>query len=208
MEKEEAYDFLYRMAEGISIMFGNNCETLIHEIKDGKIWTVAIFNGHVSGRKAMTTLGILGGTLSDDEIDMDKMTQDACNQLVIHPTGKKIKSSTFFIKGKDYHYALGINYDITLMDQMKHMLGNFVESNADLSNTLRGGSDITVESIFTECVQILNRPVEKINKNDRISLISLLKERNFFEIQKSVPFLAERLKVSKYTIYKDLNKLK
>ena len=46
-----------------------------------------------------------------------------------------------------------------------------------------------------------------MKKQDRKMMVQLLKERNFFNLQKSVPYVAERLDVSKYTIYKYINEI-
>ena len=40
-----------------------------------------------------------------------------------------------------------------------------------------------------------------MKKNDRIDLIRLLKEEHAFKYQKSVPFVSEKLGLSRYTIY-------
>lgn len=209
MTREEAYNFLYKMAEGISQMFGRNCETVIHEVKDGEVWSIAIFNGHVSGRTANTTMGIFGRPIGIEEFRLDKMQQDNCNQLVIHPSGKMIKSSTFFLTGDDYQFALGINYDMTLMDQMKNMLDNFTSHSGDLFEQLSGdkSGDIHLDNIFEACLEVINKPVQQMKKQDRKMMVQLLKERNFFNLQKSVPYVAERLDVSKYTIYKYINEI-
>lgn len=207
MTKKEAFDFLYRMAEGISKMFGNNCETVIQEVINGDMVTVAIFNGHVSGRKPMSQLGILGGKIADDEINYDEFMKDVFNQLVIHPSGKKIKSSTFILAGDGYKYALGINFDITPFQKVQHLLDDFLAFEGDLYSTLKGESGNSLESILDSCLKIMNHSGEKLNKEERFVLIKLLNENNFFDLQKSVPFLAEKLGVSKYTIYKDLKEL-
>lgn len=209
MTREEAYNFLYKMAEGISQMFGRNCETVIHEVKDGEVWSIAIFNGHVSGRTANTTMGIFGRPIDIEEFRLDKMQEDNCNQLVIHPSGKMIKSSTFFLTGEDYQFALGINYDMTLMDQMKNMLENFTSHSGDLFEQLSGdkSGDIHLDNIFEACLEVINKPVQQMKKQDRKMMVQLLKERNFFNLQKSVPYVAEHLNVSKYTIYKYINEI-
>lgn len=207
MTKQEAYDFLYRMAEGISKMFGNNCETLIQEVINGEMVTVMIFNGHVSGRKPMSQIGILGGKIADQEIDYDEFMKDVYNQLVIHPSGKKIKSSTFILSGEDYKYALGINFDITPFEKVQNLLGDFLSFDGDLYSTLWGDSGTSLQSILESCLKIMNLSDEKLNKDERFVLIKLLNEKNFFDLQRSVPFLSEKLGVSKYTIYKDLKEL-
>lgn len=209
MTREEAYNFLYKMAEGISQMFGKNCETVIHEVKDGEVWSIAIFNGHVSGRTANTTMGIFGRPISIDEFSLEKMQQDNYNQLVIHPSGKMIKSSTFFLTGDDYQFALGINYDMTLMEQMKNFLGDFTTNSGDLFTQLSDekSGNIHLDNIFDACLEVVNKPVPQMKKQDRKMLVQLLKERNFFNLQKSVPYVADRLNVSKYTIYKYINEI-
>ena len=209
MTREEAYNFLYKMAEGISQMFGKNCETVIHEVKDGEVWSIAIFNGHVSGRTANTTMGIFGRPISIDEFSLEKMQQDNYNQLVIHPSGKMIKSSTFFLTGDDYQFALGINYDMTLMEQMKNFLGDFTTNSGDLFTQLSDekSGNIHLDNIFEACLEVVNKPIPQMKKQDRKMLVQLLKERNFFNLQKSVPYVADRLNVSKYTIYKYINEI-
>ena len=207
MTKKEAYEFLYRMAEGIAKMFGRQCETLIQEVIDGEMITVAIFNGHVSGRQPMSQIGILGGKISDEEIDYDEFMKDVYNQLVIHPSGKKIKSSSFILAGEDYKYALGINYDITPFEKLQNVFEDFLSFEGDLYSTLWVESGSSLEGILESCLKIINRTGEKLSKEERVILIRLLQEKNFFELQRSVPFLSEKLGVSKYTIYKDLKEL-
>lgn len=207
MTKKEAYDFLYHLAEGISKMFGNNCETVIQELIGSDFYTVTIFNGHVSGRETMSTQGILGGKLNSDEIDYDKVRSGVFNQLVIHPSGKKIKSSSFPLKGEDYFYILGINYDITILDGISLFINNFISFDGDLFSTLHQEKDNSMEHILESSLQMMNGKVDKMKKEERVVLIKMLNDRNFFQIQKSVPFLSEKLGVSKYTIYKYLNEI-
>jgi len=205
--KKEAYAFLYRLAEGIAGMFGRNCETVVQEIEEGEIVTLAIFNGHVSGRRPMSQIGILGGKIAKEDINYKDIITDVHNQLVIHPSGKKIKSSSFFYTGADYEFVLGINYDVTLFEKAGNILEDLLTFEGDLYNTLQKESGNTLDNILNAGLKTINFTGVKMSKKERGTLIFILKERNFFEIQKSVPFLAEKLGVSKYTIYKDLNAL-
>ena len=72
MKKDEAYDFLCKVAEGISLMFGPNCETIIHEMNGQRIKNLAVYNGHVTGRKAGSTTSIFGkDTALEEETQQD-----------------------------------------------------------------------------------------------------------------------------------------
>ena len=125
MSREEAFELLCRLAQGIAGMFGDNCETLVHEMEGNRIKNVVIFNGHVSGRSAGSTLSIYGKDTMEDDTGGTNLDQDYLNQMVVAPSGKNIKSSTFHVRGADFHYALGIKYDVTVMGQMRHVLENF-----------------------------------------------------------------------------------
>ena len=52
MTKSEAFAFLDRLARGIALIFGENCETIIHDFSDGTMINVAIYNNSVSGRES------------------------------------------------------------------------------------------------------------------------------------------------------------
>ena len=50
-------------------------------------------------------------------------------------------------------------------------------------------------------------PPEGVDKGWFMFFITLLDQKNFFSYRKSVPFVAKRLGVSRYTIYKYLGEL-
>lgn len=209
MTKEEAFEFLCRVAQGIALMMGNNCEALVQEVIDGQMTTVAIYNGHVSGREVMSQIGILGGIINADKIDYDVFMTDINNKLVTHPSGKRIKSSTFVMEGEGYKYALGINIDITYIEKMHNIYDSFLNCDGDLFSSLSSSDDeISVEGIVHSCIKAMNKESGKFNKEERHLLIKLLLEKNYFDLHKSVPYLADRLGVSNYTVYKDIKEIK
>lgn len=128
MRQEEAFEFLCRLAQGIASMFGDSCETVVHEMEGERMKNLVIFNGHVSGRSAGSTLSIYGRDTIQDDPEGTSLDQDFLNQMVVTPSGKNIKSSTFHLRGEGYHYALGINYDVSVMGAMRRLLENFTES--------------------------------------------------------------------------------
>ena len=106
MNKTNAYDFLCRSAEGIAKMFGKYCEAVVQEVVGQEIEVVAIYNGHVSGRKVGSTRSIYGDDVSADDFDFSKLSQDSSNQLVTLSNGKVIKSSSYYLRGTDFTYIL------------------------------------------------------------------------------------------------------
>lgn len=207
MTKKEAFDFLDRMARGIAVMFGEQCETIVHEMDGQKVKNLAIYNGHVSGRTTGSTLSIYGrDTMMDEEDPKANLDLDYVNQMVITSSGKTMKSSTFHFLGEDYHFALGINYDISVMSQMSRIMDGLLRTDATLQTSLFGTGN-SMEEVFESCSEMVKRPFSQMQKADRLTLVSILKEKGFFQMQRSVPYAAERLGVTKYTIYNYLNEL-
>ena len=207
MTKKEAFDFLDRMARGIAVMFGEQCETIVHEMDGQKVKNLAIYNGHVSGRTTGSTLSIYGrDTMMDEEDPKVNLDLDYVNQMVITSSGKTMKSSMFHFRGEDYHFALGINYDISVMSQMSRIMDGLLRTDATLQTSLFGTGN-SMEEVFESCSEMVKRPFSQMQKADRLTLVSILKEKGFFQMQRSVPYAAERLGVTKYTIYNYLNEL-
>ena len=139
-------------------------------------------------------------------VEITKQYLDYVNQMVLTSSGKTMKSSTFHFRGEDYHFALGINYDISVMSQMSRIMDGLLRTDATLQTSLFGTGN-SMEEVFESCSEMVKRPFSQMQKADRLTLVSILKEKGFFQMQRSVPYAAERLGVTKYTIYNYLNEL-
>ena len=204
MTKDQAFEFLDRTARGIAEMFGTSCETLVQDMGRPDHPILSIYNGHVSGRDVGSTLDILG---SGKELDPTSLTTDFVNLYATTPSGQQIKSSTFHMVGEGFDLALGIDFDFTSLAYANKTLVDLMSADADLQSMLWQGGEGQLGQIFEECVTSLGKPVKDLDKRDRLKLVALLDQKNAFSFRKSVPFVASRLKVSRYTIYKYLGEL-
>ena len=204
MTREEAFEFLDRTARGIAEMFGSSCETLVHDMGDPKHPILSIYNGHVSGRSVGSTMDILG---TAKELDATGLVTDFVNLYATTPSGQQIKSSTFHLIGDGYNLALGINFDYTSLVYANRILVDLMNAEADLQSAMWQGGDSRLADIFDECLAAIGKPVNALNKKDRMKIIALLDQKNAFSFRKSVPFVSKRLQVSRYTIYKYLGEL-
>lgn len=204
MDKKEALEFLKRLADGIATMFGPTCETLVHDMSVPGHPIVYISNGHVTSRKIGSTEDIYGDFTKEPSSALDR---DFINHLVISKSGQRIKSSTFHMKGNDYHYAFGINFDFSYMYEFSKMQENLMEVSSDLHEAINEDDNNRLSAIYQNCMEAIGKPVEKMNRSDRLRLISLLKEQNAFSFQKSVPYISEKLNLSRNTVYKYIREL-
>ncbi|WP_186565479.1 helix-turn-helix transcriptional regulator [Lawsonibacter celer] len=205
MTRAEAFEFLDRTARGIAEMFGSSCETLVHDMEDPRHPILSIYNGHVSGREVGSTMDILG---TARELDENALVTDFVNLYATTPSGQQIKSSTFHLIGEAYNLALGINFDYTSLVYANRILVDLMSAEADLQSAMwQGGGEQLLAELFDKCLAAVGKPVASLNKRDRLKIIALLDQNSAFSYRKSVPFVAKRLQVSRYTVYKYLGEL-
>ena len=204
MTREQAFEFLDRTAKGIAEMFGPACETLVQDMERPDHPILSIYNGQVSGREVGSTLDILG---SDKKLDTTALTTDFVNLYATTPQGRQIKSSTFHMIGDGYNLALGIDFDFTSLSFANRTLAGLMSADADLQSALWTGGPGQLQQIYEECLSVLGKSADELGKRDRMRLVALMDQKNAFSFRKSVPFVASRLKVSRYTVYKYLDEL-
>ena len=205
MNKDDMLAFLKNEAKGIAKMFGPNCETLVHDMTRPGHPILAIYNGTVTDREVGSTADIFGDIGDYDETVYAK--KDYINQLVLSRDGRTFKSSTFNVVGPDFHYAFGINVDITTMVRAQQMLSEMTATSGDLQQALMQDARSQLEELLKECIHAVGKEPEAMKKTDRMRIIRMLYRRRAFTYQKSVAIVAERLNVSRYTVYKYMHEL-
>ena len=205
MQEEEAYKFLVRLADGLADTFGKLCETVIHEIDNGEMNLVYIRNGNVTGRSVGDPASLLGDRAYIKKVYAGK---DLTNFKAETKEGKLVKSTTVHIKNKNFHYALGINFDYTMLSMLSKTLEDMIKTGPEFETVLSTGQEINVENIFQECLAITVIPVAFMKKKDKYKLVEMLEQKALFSIQGSVPYVAEKLGVSRYTIYNYLRAIR
>lgn len=216
LSKEELLKFLDTVARGIAMNFGKNCETVVQELigpegdengeHAGDVYNIAIYNGHVTGRVAGSYIGVFGVHYDiPGESFLNEMNAE--NQKVVLPDGRIIKSSSYGICIEGHKYLLGINYDCSAMEKAKESIDAFLSFGGDMYEQLLDKGENVMETIFDSCLSIMNLSPDEMKKADRLRLIQMLHERSFFRLQKSVPYAAEKLNVTKFSVYNYLKEL-
>ena len=205
MNREDMLTFLKNEAKGIAVMFGPNCETLVHDMTRPGHPILVIYNGSVTGREIGSTADIFGDIGDYDETVYQN--KDYTNQLVLSRDGRTLKSTTFNVVGKDYHFALGINMDITNMVRANQLLSEMTATSGDLQQTLMQDARSQLEELLRECISAVGKEPAAMKKTDRMRVIRMLYKRRAFTYQKSVAIVAEQLRVSRYTVYKYMHEL-
>ena len=203
MKKDDALHILNRIAHSVAETFGENCETVVHDVQDMEHPIVTIYNGHVTGRKVGDKSNLPGAKKLVSKALFEK--SDYINYRGRTVDGRLIKSSTLQFTGDEYHFTFCINFDYTYLSIADTTIKNLISG--EMEETDPQSPDYRLNDIFEDCVRITGKPLGIMNKEDRLKLISLLQDREAFSFQKSIPFIAEKLNISRYTIYNYLKEI-
>lgn len=209
---EDQLDFLKRLAEGIAVQFGKNCEVAVHDLttKDLNHTIVAIENGHISGR----SIGDGPSNVVIKALDTDpKKLHDKLAYLTRTEDGKILKSTTIFLRDqKGVPYAIfAINYDITLFLTMTEELRDFTEvkgNNKSNPEIIPRNVNDLLDELIDESVRLVGKPVLLMTKEDKVRAIGFLNDAGAFLITKSGPKVCNYFGISKYTLYSYMDEAK
>ena len=205
MKRETMVEQLSRLAEGLAQTFGSSCETVIHDMDNREKSILSINNGHVTGRSVGDPFNILGKPKEISEFMKNKT--DLINCLGKTEDGRVIKSSTFQFIGDDFHFSLGINYDLTLLTLAEKAIRDISTVSVDLEEKLNESESSSLDQIFQDCLERMGKPLLMFNREDRKRMIGYLHEKKAFSIQKSIPRVSEKLGISRHTVYNYLREM-
>ena len=205
MMQELSLDALRRIAHGLALQFGSNCEVVVHSLADCDIdhSIVAIENGHVTGRK----LGDGPSHVVLEALQQGDAVSDHLGYLTRTKDGKILKSSTIYLRGADGHlqYILAINFDITglLMfdSSLKPLLSTADEPEQKEPERIVQSVSELLDELIEQSTRLVGKPVALMTKEDKIRAIQFLNKAGAFLITKSGDKISKYYGMSKYTLY-------
>ena len=205
MMQELSLDALRRIAHGLALQFGSNCEVVVHSLADCDIdhSIVAIENGHVTGRK----LGDGPSHVVLEALQQGDAVSDHLGYLTRTKDGKILKSSTIYLRGADAHlqYILAINFDITglLMfdSSLKPLLSTADEPEQKEPERIVQSVSELLDELIEQSTRLVGKPVALMTKEDKIRAIQFLNKAGAFLITKSGDKISKYYGISKYTLY-------
>ena len=196
------------IANMIAKTFGRQCEVVIHDLSIPQNSVVYTLNNHVTGRQIGQSFEHLV-----KEVLLSKNFDGDCtaNYMTVIKDGREIKSSTTLLRdsgGKPIG-ALCINVDVKPLKDAMSFLG-------DLLNVEQAKPEADVEP-FSNVMEIVDDLIDKIidqdnvdnlKLKDKLDLIQFMDDKGVFLIKGAIDKVAERLNISKVTVYSYLDKIK
>ncbi|ALU73419.1 signal peptide protein (plasmid) [Rhodococcus erythropolis R138] len=133
------------------------------------------------------------------------------------PDGRALRSSTMIVRGASGTpvAALCINVEVSSWARVRAiataMLGNDDSMPRPVSRLPTEDFPRTVvelaDHLMDRAIEDVLPPETKMKKTHRIAVVQILKTRGFFNIKEAVELVADRLNVSRFTIYNYLNEI-
>ena len=175
--------------------------------------TIAAIAGAITGREVggpPTDLG-LRTFRSDQPDDMVNYRTETADGLVLR------SSSMFFRTASGKPVAcLCLNSDVHDLERAKEILEALTAIGEPQPGTRGPGSSVEsfpstvddlADGIIRQAIDAIGVPPHLMKKSHKVEVVRDLDQRGFFAIREAVDVIAQRLGVSRYTIYNYLNEL-
>ena len=195
------------VVEGVSALIGNHCEIVLHSLEDLEHSAICIANGHNTNRQK-------GSPLTDLAL---KSLHNMKTDSVSKPYFTRIKncglmkSVTIAIRNKNQRIigllCININLDVPLSQFIQALMP---------SNPMGETSSVNFASSVEELVsQTVEHTIEEVNadrlvanNNKNRQIVVSLFEKGIFDIKDAINLVADRLDISRHTVYLYIRQIK
>jgi predicted transcriptional regulator YheO len=203
--KPEILDLLKDIGLAIASLLGKSCEVVIHDTSDLE-HSVVWVQGNVTGRR-------VGGMMTD--LGLERLRQGQTHPLFNYTTytesGKTLKSASIWLRDGNGEICGGfcINLDITPILALREFSRDLAPDDArtDLSEAHVTDLGDMIDTIIAECEYRIGTPADGMNKDQRLEVVGFLDERGAFQVRNSAVVVANRLGVTRKTIYNYLREI-
>lgn len=195
------------VVEGVSALIGNHCEIVLHSLEDLEHSAIYIANGHNTNRQEGSPLTDLA-LKSLHNMKTDSVSKPYFTRI---KNGGLMKSVTIAIRNKNQRIigllCININLDVPLSQFIQALMP---------SNPMGETSSVNFASSVEELVsQTVEHTIEEVNadrlvanNNKNRQIVVSLFEKGIFDIKDAINLVADRLDISRHTVYLYIRQIK
>ncbi|MBK0033377.1 transcriptional regulator [Erwinia sp. S43] len=190
------------VVDGLAMLIGSHCEIVLHSLEDLKCSAVRIANGEHTGRKIGSPITDLALRMLHDMTDADSNVSKA--YFTRAKSGVLMKSVTIAIRNGNQRVigllCINMNLDVPFSQIMATFMPPETPDVASSVNFASSVEDLVMQTLeFTIEEVSADRNVSNNAKNRQIVLN--LYEKGIFDIKDAINQVADRLNISKHTVY-------
>ncbi|WP_311054751.1 helix-turn-helix transcriptional regulator [Enterococcus faecalis] len=195
------------MLDGLGNFFGSTHEVILHSLENLESSAIKVINGHFSNRKEGTPITDMAlKMLSQVESEHDYAVKPYYNK---NQKGVILKSSTIPVIGENDRIigliCINMHLEMPLIDYLQDLLPSGQQN--DMSQELKNSEHFSdnIDELITTSLSKVKQAVESdpnvshLNQNKEI--VIRLYDQGIFNLKDSVIKIADRLGISKNTIY-------
>ncbi len=195
------------VVEGVSALIGDHCEIVLHSLEDLEHSAICIANGHNTNRQKGSPLTDLA-LKSLHNMKTDSVSKPYFTRI---KNGGLMKSVTIAIRNKNQRIigllCININLDVPLSQFIQALMP---------SNPMGETSSVNFASSVEELVsQTVEHTIEEVNadrlvanNNKNRQIVVSLFEKGIFDIKDAINLVADRLDISRHTVYLYIRQIK
>jgi len=189
----------------ITSLLGRWCEVVIHDTSDLE-HSIVWLQGNVTGRRP-------GGMMTDLGLEMLRrgQTQPLLNYTAYTERGKTLRSASIWLRDAYGEICGGfcINLDVTPMLALREFSRDLAPGDArtDLSEAHVTDLGDLIDTLIAECEYRMGTPADEMNKDQRLEVVHFLDGSGAFQLRNSAVIVANRLGVTRKTIYNYLREI-
>lgn len=192
-----------QIGEVLGEMFSPILEIVVHDLRHPEESIIAIFNGHITGRKAGGSATDLGRRLMDGDFP-DKVVGYPNES----PTGAKLKSSSLAIRNDagELIGVLGLNLDISYFDQFERFINQFVSTHRSTHVTEAEHFEMSspsedIRDAIHDFLLARSWSTRTLSTTDKRDIVEHLYRNGYFKNRGAVSIIARELGLSRPSIY-------
>ncbi len=195
----------FPVVDGIAALIGEHCEIVLHSLEFLEHSAIYIVNGHNTDRK-------IGSPITDRALwSLHNMQTDSVSKPYFTRAkgGVLMKSVTIAIRNGKQHVIGLICININLDVPVSQFLNSFIapQETEGSVNFASSVEDLVAQTIESTIVEVKNdRNISNSNKNRHI--VTALFEKGIFDIKDAINQVADRLEISRHTVYLYIRQLK
>lgn len=197
----------FPIVDGIAALIGEHCEIVLHSLEFLENSAIYIANGHNTDRK-------IGSPLTDKALkSLHQMKTDSVSKPYFTRSkgGVLMKSVTVAIRNSKQHVigfiCININLDIPASQFLSAFIAPLQDDEDTAVNFASSVEDLVAQTIeYTIEETMADRNVANNNKNRHI-VVSLY-EKGIFDIKDAINQVADRLNISRHTVYLYIRQIK
>lgn len=200
----------YSIADGISNLLGSGCEVVLHSLEKLNQSVYYIVNGHITGRKAGSPITDFALKKLHELIDSENgCTEGYYSRLA---DGTVLRSVTILIKNSEGIpvglLCINLSLSTPVHEFMRTILPGEDLEEADVTENYPASMDELVDQLVHSTVKEINSEIGLSNKMKNRCIVRKLAKIGVFDMKEAVQIVADKLCISKHTVYYYLRELK